>query len=70
MFDWLHERHFEKGVWYMAFFGAGFAFGFITQLLIQNPLNTMLIYGITGGAAAVFFTFLTIEGGHHIGGRR
>jgi len=67
MFDWLHERHFEKGLWYGLFFGAGFAFGFVTQLLVQNPINTMLIYGIEGGAAAVFFTFLSIEGSHHLG---
>lgn len=69
MFDWLYERHFEVGLWYGIFFASGFVFGFITQLLFSNPINIMLIYGLIGGASAVFFTFLSIEGRHHIGNR-
>lgn len=70
MFDWVHDRHVEKGLWYGIIFAAGFVLGFFTQLLLTNPLNIMLIYGLTGGAAGVIFTFISIEGAHHLGNKR
>lgn len=70
MFDWVHDRHVEKGLWYGILFAAGFVFGFITQFLISNPINIMLIYGIIGGASAVTFMFISIEGAHHLGNKR